>query len=72
MAATTIKSEKQINTTGLMNLGVVYIVWSSTYLAIRLAVREGSGFPPFTMGTMRIGLSCILLFLWIYFRKQLH
>jgi drug/metabolite transporter (DMT)-like permease len=72
MESTSAIPEKQVSTTGLMHLGVIYIVWSSTYLAIRLAVREGSGFPPFTMGTMRIGLSCILLFLWVYFRKQVQ
>ena len=29
-----------ITPTGLMHLGIVYVVWSSTYLAIRIAVRE--------------------------------
>jgi hypothetical protein len=27
---------------GLLNLFVVYLVWGSTYLFIRVAVREGS------------------------------
>ena len=54
--------EKQITPTGLAHLGVVYLVWSSTYLAIRLAVREGAGFPPFTMGLMRTGISAVILF----------
>lgn len=49
---------------GLLNLLAVYIVWSSTYLAIRLAVREGSGFPPFTMAAMRIGIAGLLLLLF--------
>jgi hypothetical protein len=39
---------------GFLHLFVVYIVWGSTYLAIRIAVREGSGFPAFTMAGMRV------------------
>lgn len=46
-------AEDRLNPVGLANLLVVYIVWSSTYLAIRLAVREGAGFPPFTLGLLR-------------------
>ena len=32
-----------MNLRGLLHLVVVYIVWGSTYLAIRVAVREGHG-----------------------------
>ncbi len=53
-----------LSTAGLLNLSVVYIVWGSTYLAIRVAVREGSGFPPFMMGAMRVFLGGGLLLLW--------
>lgn len=53
-----------LSTAGLLNLTVVYIVWGSTYLAIRVAVREGSGFPPFMMGAMRVILGGGLLLLW--------
>lgn len=59
-----------LNRTGLANLLVVYLVWSSTYLAIRIAVREGAGFPPFTMGLMRAALGCLILFTWSYFKKE--
>ena len=38
---------------GLLNLVVVYLAWGSTYLFIRVAVREGSGFPPLTMVASR-------------------
>ncbi|MEX1247087.1 MAG: EamA family transporter [Anaerolineales bacterium] len=55
---------------GLANLLVVYIVWSSTYLAIRFAVREGSGFPPFTMGFMRAALAAVVLLLWGRLRRE--
>jgi drug/metabolite transporter (DMT)-like permease len=42
-----------VNWQGLAFLLVVYVVWGSTYLGIRVAVRDGSGFPPFTMGATR-------------------
>jgi drug/metabolite transporter (DMT)-like permease len=47
---------------GLLNLVLVYLVWGSTYLFIRIAVREGSGFPPFTMVTSRILCASAILF----------
>jgi len=47
-----------------MHLAVVYVVWGSTYLAIRVAVREGSGFPPFAMAAMRVFAAAAILFVW--------
>ena len=74
MAATssqkTQQTSKPITTSGLLHLGVVYIVWSSTYLAIRVAVREGAGFPPFTLGVMRMAAAGLLLFTWARLKKQ--
>lgn len=35
---------------GLLNLLVVYVVWGSTYLAIRVAVNNDGGFAPFILG----------------------
>jgi len=62
-----------VNVRGLAHLLVVYVVWGSTYLAIRIAVREGSGFPPFTMaGTRIIIASCILFLLCLITRKSLR
>ena len=52
-----------MNVRGLAHLFVVYIVWGSTYLGIRLAVREGSGFPPFTMAGTRILIAGTILLL---------
>lgn len=46
---------------GLLSLLAVYIVWGSTYLAIRYAVREGSGFPPFTMAALRALMGGLIL-----------
>lgn len=37
----------------LSPLFIVYVVWGGTYLAIRVAVREGSGFPPFSLAAFR-------------------
>lgn len=53
---------------GLAHLFVVYIVWGSTYLAIRVAVREGSGFPPFVMAGTRVLAASLLLFAWARWR----
>lgn len=53
-----------MNLRGIFHLIVVYIVWGSTYLAIRIAVREGSGFPAFTMAGMRVVTASIILFAW--------
>jgi len=55
---------------GLLNLSVVYIVWSSTYFAIRIAVRAGAGFPPFTLGFTRAALAAAVLFAWSRWRGQ--
>ena len=49
---------------GLLNLFVVYLVWGSTYLGIRIAVREGSGFPPFLMAAGRTVLGGLILLAW--------
>ncbi len=60
----TVTKKHVLDPIGLVNLSIVYVVWSSTYLAIRVAVREGSGFPPFTMGLMRMLAAGALLLLW--------
>ena len=49
---------------GFVHLLIVYIVWGSTYLGIRLAVREGAGFPPFVMAGSRILVAASILLLW--------
>jgi drug/metabolite transporter (DMT)-like permease len=57
-------SDRRDNWVGLFHLSVVYLVWGSTYLAIRVAVRQGSGFPPFTMVGLRVLAGGTLLLLW--------
>ncbi len=59
-----------MNVRGLAHLFVVYIVWGSTYLGIRLAVREGSGFPPFTMAGTRILIAGTILLLLCLLRGR--
>ena len=59
-----LNQEKDVTTRGLVHLGIVYLVWGSTYLAIRVGVRDGSGFPPFTFGALRILAAGLLLLLW--------
>ncbi len=61
---------KKLNPTGLMHLGIVYLIWSSTYLAIRIGVREGSGFPPFTLGVYRTLIGGLILITWARLAKS--
>ena len=59
--------------TGMISLMVVYLVWGSTYLAIRYAVREGSGFPAFWMAASRTILGGLILFgLALIFKQSLR
>jgi drug/metabolite transporter (DMT)-like permease len=59
-----INQPKTVTPAGLIHLIIVYIVWGSTYLAIRIAVREGAGFPPFTMALMRMVAAAAILLVW--------
>lgn len=54
-------SNQKFSAAGLMHLGVVYVVWSSTYMAMRVAVRPESGFPPFMMCASRMAAAALLL-----------
>ncbi len=47
---------------GLIALGIVYLVWGSTYLAIRNAVRGEGALPPFALGALRMGLASAFLY----------
>ncbi len=46
---------------GLLALLVVWVVWGSTYLAIRVAVRPGAGFGPFWLGASRVLVAGVVL-----------
>ncbi len=60
---------RTVQWTGLTHLLVVYATWSSTYLAIRIAVREGSGFPPFSMACARFLVAGLILLVWSRIRN---
>jgi drug/metabolite transporter (DMT)-like permease len=55
---------------GFVHLAIVYVLWGSTFLAIRVAVREGSGFPPFAMAGTRILISSAILLIIARVAKQ--
>ncbi|MGB2963239.1 MAG: EamA family transporter [Anaerolineales bacterium] len=61
---------KKVNSAGLLNLFIVYLVWGSTYLAIRIGVRSGAGFEPFWFGGMRVFTAGIILLAWGFFRGK--
>jgi len=62
------ETQSALSVKGLAHLGVVYVVWGSTYLAIRLAVRGETGFPPFALGTVRVLIAGGLLIAWAAWR----
>jgi drug/metabolite transporter (DMT)-like permease len=49
---------------GILSLLVTYVVWGSTYLAIRVAVREGAGWGPFWLGASRVLVAAVVLFVF--------
>ena len=65
-----LNQEKQITAKGLAYLVTVYLIWGSTYMAIRLAVREGSGIPPFALGALRTLIAGSVILAWGAFRKM--
>lgn len=62
--------DAQISWLGLLNLLTVYFVWGSTYLAIRIAVRDGAGFPPFIMAASRVVLAGSILLLFAALQRH--
>ena len=55
--------------TGLLCLLVTYVVWGSTYLGIRVAVRDGAGWPPFWLGATRVFAAAAILLLVCRLRR---
>ncbi len=53
--------EKQLKFKIFLAFMVIYLVWGSTYLAIRLAIDT---IPPFLMAGIRFTLSGLMLFFW--------
>lgn len=46
---------------GIAHLLVLYVVWSTTYLAIKVAVAPGGGFPPWAMAGTRLFCAGLML-----------
>lgn len=55
---------------GYFYLAVIYIVWGTTYLAMRVGVGPGSGFPVFAFGAARCLAAAGLLLAIAKVRKQ--
>ena len=53
---------------GVFHLSVIYLVWGSTYLGIRVAVL--GGFPPLVLGALRVLVAGGLLLLWAALRRN--
>jgi drug/metabolite transporter (DMT)-like permease len=49
----------------LLAFAIIYLVWGSTYLAIRIGVRE---VPPFLLAGMRFGVAGAFLYAWMRVR----
>ena len=47
-------------------LGIVYVVWGSTYLAIRYAIE---GFPPLLSGGLRFAAAAVLMLGYLAVRR---
>ena len=58
------EDKRKVTPAGLINLFIVYFVWGSTYLAIRIGIRGGAGFEPFWFGGMRVFTAGIILLGW--------
>src|SRR3984893_15018300 len=51
----------------LLAFAIIYFVWGSTYLAIRVGVRE---VPPFLLAAMRFAVAGLVLFGWMVARGE--
>ncbi len=58
------EDKREVTPAGLIHLFIVYFVWGSTYLAIRIGIRDGAGFEPFWFGGMRVFTAGIILLGW--------
>jgi len=55
---------------GLFHLLVIYVVWSSTYLAFRIGLGPGGGWEPFLMGATRFIPAALILLGYARWRKH--
>lgn len=54
-------ADERLSRRGIVHLCLVYVVWSTTYLAMRVGVVKGSGFPPFFFGMLRMPVAALIL-----------
>ena len=70
------EASRQREGSGSNNLGVVlallavYVIWGSTYFAIRIAITPNEGFPPFLMAGVRFLLAGFILFTYVKLRGE--
>jgi len=57
-----------LSTAGLGHLFIVYLIWSSTYLAIRVMVIPGSGISVWAAGSYRVVLAGLILLIYAMIR----
>jgi drug/metabolite transporter (DMT)-like permease len=51
----------------LLAFAIIYLVWGSTFLAIRVGVRE---VPPFTLAAMRFLAAGLVIYVWTIARGE--
>ncbi|MEI6092986.1 MAG: DMT family transporter, partial [bacterium] len=51
-------------------LSTIYLIWGSTYLAMRIGVMNGSGFSPFSFGAARLIIAGPVILLICYLMKK--
>src|SRR5271156_3803369 len=51
----------------LLAFAIIYFVWGSTFLAIRVGVRE---VPPLILAAMRFSVAGLVLYLWMMARGE--
>jgi drug/metabolite transporter (DMT)-like permease len=54
-------TDERLPRRGLFHLCMVYVLWSTTYTAMRIGVRPSSGFPPFIFGALRFSTAALIL-----------
>ena len=53
---------QELRTRGFFHLTLVYLIWGSTFLGIKFAVRGEGGFPPYTLAAIRVGIAALIMF----------
>jgi len=54
-------ADERLSRKGILHLCLVYVLWSTTYLAMGVGVVRGSGFPPFFFAMLRMPMAALIL-----------